>query len=367
MAESNRTITAPEPAQLTATTTGERASGPSYGQVVAGQVASETPMQPTTVRQRRIWLARLLISMVVLPLPLFTLIVAVTQPQFEENLHVRSVNAAFFAFLILAGLFAYHAFMFWYNPFVSDDDDLTRRKERVVNALSLAFSIPGVGGLIFTFITGTSTSSELSLLEQLAHNFPLQGWAAVLLLALFAAWLVWLGYYHVPPVQRWAQQLHRAEQRPMSGVRGWLGQQWARLRDLWRQWQGRIILLVSSFLSIGLLMSILVNFLHVGIGLDWAVAAVLIALFLMQMAGTLAVRLVSPAALIWCNGATLTLLFAVEQLTRRGALVAGDRVLSHWIAWGVIIEVLSVFVLLGRQMRRRIPPGTRVQAFRQAF
>lgn len=360
MAESNRTLATDKPlSQSEVKDDSEQSAITPYQQAPLAQ--------PAAVSQRNVWLSRLLISLVVLPLPLLTVIVAVTQPQFEANLHARNISTAFFTFLILVGLFIYHAFMFWYNPFVAGDSDLTRRKERVVNALSLAFSIPGVGGLIFTFITGTSTSTELSLFQQVARDFPLQLWALILLLALLAAWLVWLGYNHISPVQHWASQLRSREQGPTLRLRQWLSRQWARLLDLWRQWRVRIILLVSSFLSIGLLMSILVNFLRQGIGLDWAVAAVLTALFLMQVAGGLAVQLVNPAALIWCNGATLTLLFAVESLTRRGELIAGDRVLSRWIALGIIIEVLAVFVLLARQMRRRVPRGSRVQAFRHAF
>jgi hypothetical protein len=113
-------------------------------------------------------------------------------------------------------------------------------------------------------------------------------------------------------------------------------------------------------------MSFLVSYLKIGIGLEWATAAVLTALILMQLAGALAVRLHNPAALAWANGAMFTLLFAVEGLTRHNVL-AGDRVLSHEIAWGVIVESVLVCILLVWQMRRLVPSGTRTEAFKRAF
>ncbi len=367
MAESNRTIETDTQAQQVASADGSRDREVTpHLEVMSGVEAVETLAKLKLVSQQRVLLARLLISLVVLPLPIFTLIVAAVQPQFEQNLYKHSATAAFFTFLILVGLFAYHAFMFWYNPFVLEDRDLIRRKEQVINALSLTLSIPGVGGLLFTVITGTSASTGLSLLEQLGQRFPLQGWGGALLLGVLVAWLVWLFYNYMPLAQRLARSARGREGGPIARLRAWLGEQWQRLVSIWIQWRVRIILLVSSFLSIGLLMSFLVNYLRAGVGLDWAVGAVLIALFLMQVAGALAVRLGSPTALIWSNGATFTLLFAVESLTRHGAL-AGDRVLSHWVAWGVIIEVLAVFTLLVRRMRQLSPNGARMQAFKQAL
>ncbi len=333
---------------------------------ISSSTSIESPKVGITASRQRVWLSRLLISLVVLPLPLFTIIVAAMQPQFEQNLHAHNATAAFFTFLILAGLFLYHAFMFWYNPFVLEDSDLSRRKEQVINVLSIALSIPGVGGLLFAAITGTSTNTEVSLLEQVARRFPLQGWGTILLLGLLLGWLVWLSYNRVPLAQKLVRRAQGSEGGLIARLRGWLGKQWQRLRIIWTQWRVRIILLVSSFLSIGLLMSFLVNYLRVGVGLDWAVGAVLTALFLMQLAGAIAVRLVSPPALIWANGATFTLLFAVESLTRGGVL-AGDRTLSHWVAWSVIIEVLIIYTLLVRRMRQLMPNGSRAQAFKQAF
>jgi hypothetical protein len=310
--------------------------------------------------RHKVWLARLLISLVVLPLPLFTAAAAIIRPQFEANLSRHDARAtstliigsAFALFLILIALFAYHAFMFWYDPFVDDDTDLAARKEKVVNSISLALSIPGLGGLALALFTGSSTNGEVSLIEQIAHGFPLQTWAVVLLLTVAVGWLGWWLYSYAG----WVQRLLRRPRQESDSNNAWgrLVQQFRVVQTWVKTIRRRASVLISSFLSVGLLMFFLVVYLLDGLGNAWAVVGLLSALVLIQVAGLIAVRLGSRAALSWSNGAMFVMLFGIERLTR-GAALTDRPALNHLPAGLLALEVFAIYFLLWWRMRQVAP------------
>ena len=342
MAQSNRTIEV------------EGSVAPMVAQVdhsaKAGAISS-------TTSHHKVWMARLLISLVVLPLPLFTAVAAIIRPQFEASLSRHDlgskpsplISSAFALFLILIALFAYHAFMFWYDPFVDDDTDLAARKEKVVNSISLALSIPGLGGLAFALFTGSSTNGEVSLIQQAAEGFPLQTWAVALLLVVVVGWLAWWVYSY----SGWLHRLRLSRKVSSSdSVWGWLVRQFRVVQGWVNSIRRRAIVLISSFLSAGLLMFFLIVYLLEGLGNAWAVVGLLSALALIQVAGLIAVRLGSRAALSWANGAMFVMLFSIERLTHTVA-ITDHPALNRLPAGLLVLEVFAIFFLLLWRMQRR--------------
>lgn len=319
--------------------------------------------------RQRVWLSRLLISLVVLPLPLFTAVAAILRPQFEANLSRHDlgskpspiISSAFALFLIFIALFAYHAFMFWYDPFVDDNTDLAARKEKVVNTISLALSIPGLGGLAFALFTGSSTNGEVSLIQQAAQGFPLQTWAVALLLVVAVGWLAWWLYSY----NGWLKRLrHSRKAGDGNSAWGWLVRQFRVVQGWVNNIRRRAIVLISSFLSAGLLMFFLIVYLLEGLGNAWAVVGLLSALALIQVAGLIAVLLGSRAALSWSNGAMFVMLFGIERLTHAVA-ITDHPALNRLPAGFLVLEVFAIYFLLLWRMHRVAPRPTPAQPHSQ--
>ncbi len=328
---------------------------------ISVQVYNRAKADPTSKASssRKVWLARLMISLVVLPLPLFTAIATIIRPQFEASLSHHDardtstpiISSAFALFLILTALFAYHAFMFWYDPFVDEDTDLATRKEKVVNSISLALSIPGLGGVAFALFTGSSTNGEVSLIQQAAQGFPLQTWVVVLLLLLAVGWLAWWLYSY----SGWLQHLRRSRKVGSSNSAwGWLVRQFRVVQGWVNNIRRRAIVLVSSFLSAGLLMFFLIVYLLEGLGNAWAVVGLFSALALIQVAGLIAVRLGSRAALSWANGAMFVMLLGIERLTHAVA-ITDHPALNRLPAGFLVLEVFAIFFLLLWRMNKIAP------------